>query len=218
MNLSHETVIGTFVGKPESVGASQKLTAMMKKPVAALKIYKDHIEGDEVADKKHHGGLDRVVHHYSIHNFNHLKEKFPEISDTFIPGSYGENFTTNHLSEADLCIGDIFNVGTATLQISEPRFPCGTIDYCYNFRGVLKEILQSGKYGWFYRVLEAGEIKIGDDLVLKDRPCPEIRLDKLIKLARKHTSTEETEFLKMSANCPELSANWRSRLQRSLRG
>lgn len=164
-------------------GRVQKLdkikSGIRNQAVDELQIDLSEIPGDEVHNLKYHGGDHRVVHHYTEEHYQHLIAKFPDIADRFIPGSYGENIYTKGLTETDLCIGDIFSMGTAKVQVTASRQPCATINRSYEDNRVLKEIMKSGRTGWFYRVLKPGIVRPGDYLELLERPFPNLKLDRL---------------------------------------
>lgn len=159
--MSKYKVLGVFTGQIAPL-SNKAESAITKHSTSRLIIRKDAIEHDEVANKKYHGGDMRVVHHYSHQNYNYLKVKFPEIAHRFMPGSFGENIVTEELTETDLNIGDIYSLGSAKVQLTVSRRPCATINYAYEDNRILKEVMQTGRTGWFYRVLEEGEVKTGD--------------------------------------------------------
>jgi len=173
-------VLGLFVGQPKTL-SNQQVSAIQKTSVERLQIKKHELPGDQPADTKHHGGDMRVIHHYSQVNYNHLKATFPDIADRFKPGTFGENLYTEELTEADLCIGDIYTLGTAKVQLTVARRPCATLNQTYDHEGILQEVIDSGHVGWFYRVLEEGEVKIGDSLTFLERPHPELRVSALFQ-------------------------------------
>lgn len=216
-------ILGAFVGTPRKLGDSDQISAMVKDSVDFLEIKKDRLIGhkqeghvtDQVANLKYHGGPDRVIHHYSVEQYEHLKEKFPEHAGQFIIGTYGENITTDRLTEKDLCLGDIFLLGTARVELSEPRKPCSTIDNRYGFKGVLKEIVQSRKYGWFYRVLDEGHLRPGDDLELLERPYESLRIDKIIYEVFQ-AKEKNKDFLQSCLDCPALSERFSIYVKRAL--
>ena len=140
-------------------------SAIRKSSQTRLAINKDGLVGDQVVNLKYHGGPLRVVHHYSQKNYRYLKGVFPEIAHKFKMGSYGENITTEELSEEDLCLGDVFSLGSAIVQITVPRKPCAKINATYEDGRILREIVQSQRWGWVYRFVEKGVCELGDWLV-----------------------------------------------------
>jgi MOSC domain-containing protein YiiM len=220
MNKISEEVIGIYVSKPKPMGPKGVPSSIHKNSIETLVVNQDTLDGDDSYDKRFHGGPYRVIHHYSVKNYNRLKEAFPEIADKFKGGSYGENILTENLDETDLCVGDIFQLGTAKLQLTIPRSPCGTINMGYENNKVLKNIIDSGHFGWFYRILETGEIKKGDTLELIERPYPNINLHKLIKQAYKPTKAQKEKldrnFLEEAKTIEALDAEWIKKIEKAL--
>jgi MOSC domain-containing protein YiiM len=204
-------ILGTFTGKVEKLSNNIE-SAINKRPKEKLIIKKETIEGDEVVNKIYHGGEMRVIHHYSHKNYQSLKEKFPEISERFIPGSFGENIITEELTENDLNIGDIFMLGSAKIQVTVCRRPCATINYAYNDNRILKFVMESGKVGWFYRVLSEGEVKIGDDLILLERPYPNMPLSKLHEQGYGQNRFSDREFLEKCLNTGLMDKAWKTKI------
>ena len=202
-------IVGLFTGRPKEIGPNNLLTSIDKTAVVGPLIIKsDSLVGDKVVNLKYHGGPDRVIHHYSLEQYDYLKTIFPEHEELFKAGSYGENLTTDKLTEADLCIGDIFKLGSAKIQLSEGRKPCGTIDVKYGIKGVLKEIISTGRYGWFYKVLEEGEVNLEDELEFIERPYPNLNLKTLIEqLFGKNE--KNLALITEAYNCPALSQRWK---------
>ena len=215
MSLNSYTVKGVFVGKAKILPNGQE-SGIHKQPIETLHVYPDRIDHDEVVDQKYHGGNMRVIHHYSEKNYAHLKQKFPEIADRFIPGSFGENLYTEELTEADLCIGDIFTLGTAKVQLTVPRRPCATINQGYEDNRVLKEVMNSGHVGWFYCVLEAGEVKVGDKLIHIERPFPELKVTELFAEGYGAPKFKRTEFLQKCWDTGLMDKGWKPKLEKAL--
>ena len=206
---------GLFIGKGTQL-SDGSYSAIRKKPVDRLEIFKDRILGDEVVNKKHHGGDLRVLHHFSKVNYDHLKETFSDISDRFIPGTYGENIYTEELTEKDLYIGDIFQLGSAKIQLTAPRRPCGTINSSYNDNRVLTEVIRSGHCGWFYHILEEGSVSIGDGISLLERPYPDLPISKLFFQGYGQDRFSDTEFLRKCYDTGLLEKGWKPIIERVL--
>ncbi len=152
------------------------------------------IVGDEHGDTRAHGGLEKAIHLYPAEHYRALAETFTALAGRFVPGSLGENLSTRGLTESDVCIGDVFEIGTATLQVSQLRRPCWRIDARFgtdidgapgadeNFRGrgPLVPFINAREIpGWYFRVLEPGTIAPGDEMVLTKRPSPGLTLARL---------------------------------------
>lgn len=110
-----------------------------------------------------------ALHHYPGEHYAWLRDRFGPLPRLTGPGSMGENIAATGLLEDVVFLGDRFRLGTALLEISQPRQPCVTIERHLESSGIVKAIVQSGRCGWFYRVLEPGIAAAGDALVLMDR-------------------------------------------------
>jgi MOSC domain-containing protein YiiM len=214
--LKKYKIVGLFIGTPKEFGPNKFVTSIDKLPVSnSLIIKNESIEGDHAFNLKYHGGPDRVLHHYSLEQYEYLRSVFPENEELFQPGSYGENLCTEMLTEKDLCIGDVFKLGTARIQVTEGRRPCGTIDIKYGIKGVLKEIRESGRYGWFYKVLKEGQVNLEDSLEFEERPYPNLNLEKVIYELFQNKNKDLT-LLKEVFDCEALSARWKERVRKHL--
>ena len=145
-------------------------TGIFKTPVhSRVQIGREGIVGDHQADRRVHGGPEKAVHHYAAINYSKLSARFPETAAAFVPGSIGENLSALGIDESSVAIGDTFALGSAQLQLCQPRSPCWKIDARYGVAGVAKYISDCCYQGWYYRVLEAGEADVGDELILLER-------------------------------------------------
>lgn len=209
-------VKGLFTGKEQTLPNGQK-SAIKKSLVDRLTIKKGNLPEDTVVDQKHHGGDMRVIHHYSKINYDHFKNTFPEIADRFIPGSFGENLYTDELTEKDLFIGDIYSLGSAKIQLTVARRPCATINQSYEDKRVLKEVMTKGHVGWFYRVLEEGEVKLGDYLELIERPFPNLKvLDLYWQGYGAGPKFSDLELLRNCLDTGLMDKGWKPKLEKAL--
>lgn len=214
--MSKYKILGVFTGQVAKLSNNVE-SAIIKKSTEVLLIKKHSIVHDAVANLKYHGGDMRVVHHYSQKNYQHLKKKFPEIANRFVPGSFGENIVTEELTEAELNIGDIYKLGTAKVQLTVCRRPCATLNYAYEDERILSEVILTGKCGWFYRVLEEGEARSGDYLELIEKPFPNLPVLKLHEQGYGNNRFSDIKFL---ANCLDtglMDKGWKGKLEEALR-
>ncbi|MFK5895307.1 MAG: MOSC domain-containing protein [Pseudomonadota bacterium] len=140
------------------------------------------LAGDEQADQQHHGGKDKAIHHYAAENYAYWREYFPEHKDLFSAGRFGENFSTIGMTEQTVCVGDIYQAGSAILQISQARQPCWKLNIVFQQHDMAKRVQNSLRTGWYYRVLETGKIAAGDVFELLERPEPEWTLHRLLHI------------------------------------
>lgn len=188
-------------------------TGIYKTPVRGT-AYLDYegLAGDAQADLKHHGGPERALNHYPADHYSHWRERFPARSAAFVPGVLGENLSTHGVTEAEVRVGDVFQLGTATIQISQPRQPCWKIARRLGLPKLARDVADSGRAGWLYRVLEPGKVAAGDDLRLIEVADHGITLARLWTLqATRRPGPEDREIMVTLARLPTLAQEWRRR-------
>lgn len=161
-------------GDPNTRDVTKKwwASAFEKRPVEGSVIVGPMgIDGDEVADHKHHGGVDKAVLCYAMTHYAAWSELHPELQ--MGPGGFGENLTIQGQDEASVCVGDRYRLGSAEIEISQPREPCWKIARRWGVKSLVKEVAQTGRSGWYARITLAGTIAAGDELILKHRPHPD---------------------------------------------
>jgi MOSC domain-containing protein YiiM len=157
-------ILSVNVGLPAQVilsGKGKTRTAIHKKPIEG-KVYLDSmgLAGDGVADSVRHGGWDQAICAYSSDHFSFWAKEVPK---EFVPGSFGENFTFEGLTEKDISIGDIIQVGEAELQCSQPRQPCYKLVKLMNYPPMTKRIQATGFSGFYLRVIKNGYVESGSE-------------------------------------------------------
>ena len=147
------------------------LTAFAKHPAKGpVRLHRLNLEGDRVADKVGHGGPDMAVLAYSAGHYPAWREELgiPGMG----PGGFAENFTITGQDEWTVAIGDVYRVGSALVQVSQPRGPCYKISYFWKRSDLLARCEASGRHGWYLRVLEEGVVEAGRPVELVERPNP----------------------------------------------
>lgn len=134
------------------------------------------LEGDEQADLRYHGGPEKALHQYPAEHYALLAQEWPQCASLLKPGVLGENISTLGMTEHDVCIGDVFGMGEARIQLSQPRSPCWKIDRRLRVDGASRFVEAAGVTGWYYRVLDEGRLCAGDEIVLLERPNPWLTL------------------------------------------
>ncbi|KAG6335372.1 hypothetical protein ID866_3709 [Astraeus odoratus] len=125
--------------------------------------------GDQQAEKKIHGGPDRALCHYPREHYQHWKTEFPEQADLFVAPAFGENLSTEGLTEKNVFIGDIYRWGDALIQVTQPRSPCFKLNYHFGIQDMSAQLQNAGKTGWLYRVVQAGQVSADAPLELASR-------------------------------------------------
>lgn len=196
------------VGSVGEIGHSGIRSAIGKRPLSApVRIDLTGPHGDQHAER-FHGGPEKAVLQYDSGHYAAWRGEFPAIATGFQPGSFGENFVVAGLSEATVCVGDIVRVGSALLQVSESRQPCFKLNHRFGDLGISRRSQESGRTGWFYRVLEPGEVAAGDTLAVVERPLPEWTVARLQHYL--YHLADDFEMARMLSELPHLSPGFRA--------
>ncbi len=167
-------------------------------------LYTTHLEGNEQADKKHHGTPNQAVLLYAA---SHYPVWQAELGQQEIgPGGFGENFTVTDLSEETVCIGDIYALGEARIQVTGPRYPCTKIEKRWCMAGLTNRVAETGRTGWYCRVLQEGEVKQNMPIVLIERPYPQWTMALVNDFG--HNRNADVELARALAACPLLADFW----------
>lgn len=160
-------VISTNLGEPTKINwnGKQTLTGIYKYPVDQP-IYMDteDVQGDTVVDRKYHGGIYKACYLFSADHYDYWKAKYPQLEWDW--GMFGENLTIQGLDETQLKIGSTYRLGTALVQISQPREPCYKLGIRFGDQEILKQFIDHGRPGTYIRVLEPGTVSKGDSMEL----------------------------------------------------
>ncbi|HTF66083.1 MAG TPA: MOSC domain-containing protein [Edaphobacter sp.] len=122
-----------------------------------------NIDGDAQADLAGHGGEQRAVFVYQMDSY-HYWEHFLGRSD-FTPGQFGENFTVEELADDEVCIGDRYSIGDAVFEVTQPRVTCYRVGIRMNEPRMPALLVAHRRPGFYFRVLQEGEVGAGDDIV-----------------------------------------------------
>jgi MOSC domain-containing protein YiiM len=169
------------------------------------------LTGDEVADRKNHGGPDKAILAYAAAHYPRWRHDLA--NPDWQPGGLGENLTISDLDETNVCVGDTWQVGaTLTVQVSQPRQPCWKQSKRWGIKDLVVQILQTGRTGWYLRVLTEGPVSPGDPLTLLARPHPAWTIAQANHIM--HVDKANVEAARQLAALPELSASWQRDLAR----
>ena len=215
---SKGTVAALCVGTPHSLGVEDAAdpfdrawtSGIFKAPVdGPLRLSSMGFNGDAQADPTVHGGPDKAACVYSADHYPDWRRTLA--TDLFVFGAFGENLTVEGLDERLVCIGDVWSLGDATVQVSQPRQPCWKLARKWRRRTLTDEVVSSGRTGWYFRVLREGSVAAGATLSLLERRHPEWTIAAANRVM--HRREGDTAAL---ARLGELSANWRHKLERRL--
>ncbi|MDQ0139640.1 MOSC domain-containing protein [Cupriavidus necator] len=179
---------------------------------ARIRVTATGLDGDGQGDPRHHGGPEKALHHYAFDHYPVWRLALQEqgasgdgVLDT--PGAFGENLSTTGLTEADVCIGDRFRLGTALVEVSQARQPCWKLNHRFGYAGMSRAVQQSLRTGWYYRVLESGDVAAGDVLALVARPFPRWSLRRLLQVL--YVDRLDYAALEQMAALAPLAESWR---------
>jgi len=158
-------ILSINVSEPQKVifNGKELITSIYKKPVSnKVRVTAQGIEGDRQADLTVHGGYDKAVYAYSYAHYQTWAEKLNKEFNEY--GLVGENLTIDDFNESNVNIGDQFKINECLLQVSQPRIPCYKIGIKLNSRDFPRMFSQSGLLGSYLRVIQEGEIMLGDEI------------------------------------------------------
>lgn len=187
-------------------------SAIAKTPVSErVAIGWTGLMGDEQADLVHHGGREKAIHHYPRDHYPHwlgVVGDHPLLSGD---GAFGENISTVGMTEAQVCLGDRFRLGSALVEVSQGRQPCWKLDHRFARPGVMAEVVRTARSGWYYRVLEEGAVSVGEHIELVERPLPEWSIARCFALLVGGQHKADPAAVRALAGQPLLAQPWRSR-------
>jgi MOSC domain-containing protein YiiM len=190
-------------------------TAYIKEPVWDLIwLSREGLEGNAVADTRYHGGPEMAVCAYPAAHFARWKEDLPHLD--IGPGGFGENFTVEGQDEKSVCVGDVFEIGKALVQVSKPREPCSNIAKRWDQPDFVKRVARTGRMGWYLRVLREGHVEAGMEIRPVERPHPEWTVARVYRV---HSTKDKTpEEMAALAACEALDPAWRGNLRAWVEG
>lgn len=203
--------ISLFIGSIRPLPDSGRPSGIYKQPVTApLELGYEGFAGDQQADRRVHGGPEKAVHLYPAGHYARLAARFPEAAPLLVPGSLGENLSTPDLDEHAVRLGGIWRLGSARLQVCQPRNPCWKIDERFAADGMAAFIAEQRLTGWYWRVLTPGRVAPGDELL------PEAGGEENFTLAEAmavwHSHRPSIADLERLAATPGIAEQWRQKL------
>ena len=194
----------TWKGKTVSTG-------IFKEPVSDRVMLRSlNLDGDGQADLTVHGGADKAVYLYPFEHYDYWRGELPDTELSL--GIFGENFTTTGLREEEVNIGDRFRIGTVTLMVTQPRLPCYKLGIRFGQPNIVKQFLASRRTGFYFRVLQEGEVGAGDTLELISRDSNNITVANITQLYVRDQNNPE--LLRRAAQLEALPQSWRDYFQR----
>jgi MOSC domain-containing protein YiiM len=208
-------LLSVNVSLPKEVPHGRKTvsTGIFKEPVEGrIMLRTTNLDGDGQADLENHGGVDRAAYAYSIENYDHWRHELGR--DGFAFGQFGENFTVEGMVEDEVHIGDVFRVGDALVEVSQPRPPCFKLGIKMGMPGFPKQFLASGRVGFYLRVLEEGEVGAGDVFERVETDPERMAVREMSRLL--FFEAENLEGAKRALRVRALSPGWRDSFEERL--
>jgi ferredoxin-NADP reductase/MOSC domain-containing protein YiiM len=208
-------LLSVNVGLPRDVTWNGKTvrTAVWKSPVTGRRmVRKLDIDGDAQADLTGHGGEHRAVFVYQVDSYHYWERLLGRSDFTF--GQFGENFTVEGLPDSEVCIGDRYRFGSAEFEVTQPRVTCYRVGIRMNEPRMPALLVAHHRPGFYFRVLQEGEVGAGDDIV-KITDGPE-RISVADVDALLYLPGHSSEQLQRALRIPALSKGWQSSFQAML--
>ena len=190
-------------------------TGILKEPVPGrVMVRRLNIDGDDQADRRVHGGLDMAVYAYPVEHYPFWEGELGR--KDFPHGQFGENLTVSGMDEETVRVGDIFRIGGALLQVTQPRIPCYKLairmEQGLDFPGRFQ---QTGRMGFYFRVLEEGEVGAGDPVELLERDESSATIAQFIRVYLH--DAHDPPSLKRVLGSRDLGDAWRVYLEKMLK-
>lgn len=188
-------------------------TGIYKEPIPGpVRVGPMNLSGDGQGDLLAHGGVYKAVHVYDMGSYRYWQEELGR--GEFPYGQFGENFTTSGMPDDGVHIGDIFRIGSATFEVTQPRTPCFKLEMKMGIPAFSHRFLESGRSGFYLRVLEEGEVEAGDPIE-RVKEGPE-RVSVRDVINTRFFDRENREMVRRILNVPALSPEWRRSFEKLL--
>ena len=208
-------IVSVNVSRPKTVshGGRTVITGIFKQPVAGrVQLRQLNLEGDEQADLSVHGGIYQAVYVYPFEHYDSWQHELARNDFTY--GQFGENLTVMGMIENEIHIGDIFRVGGALVQVTQPRVPCYKLAMKMNLPQFPKLFMASGRTGFYLQVLKEGEIGAGDSVEKVASDPEQMSVQAVFRLA--YFNRDDVESLRKAVRISCLSPGWKSMFEERL--
>jgi MOSC domain-containing protein YiiM len=185
-------------------------TGIFKNPVAGrIRLRETNLDGDRQADLTVHGGPNKAVYGYASEHYSYWQAELPKQELPW--GAFGENFTTEGMLETKLSMGDRFRLGSAVIRVTTPRLPCYKLAAKFQSDAMIARFLRSSHSGFYFAVVEEGEVGAGDELQFLESETPSLTIAEFNHL---YVSPKpDLELLKRAVEVKSLPESWRERYQ-----
>jgi ferredoxin-NADP reductase/MOSC domain-containing protein YiiM len=201
-------LLSVNVGLPRDIAWQGKTihTGIWKTPVNGPRLVRRlNIDGDGQGDLAGHGGERRAVFVYQIDSYHYWQKQLRR--DDFVYGQFGENFTVDGLSDADVCIGDRYRIGGALFEVTQPRVTCYRVGIRMNEPEMAALLVKHGRPGFYFRVLDEGQVEAGDEITRVADGPERMSVSEINSLL--YMPGHPREKLERALRIPALSVGWR---------
>jgi len=208
-------IISTNIGSPTTIiwNDREEQTGIFKYPVdEPLILEMESVAKDTISNRKVHGGVHKACYLFSLEQYPFWKDLYPHLDWDW--GMFGENLTIEGMDENQLRIGDVFRVGTALVQISQPREPCYKLGIRFGDQNILRQFIAHGYPGAYVRILEKGTVRAGDELQLEKRSGNSLTVKQFFNFL--YERKKNPEILKLAISNNSLPEYKRERLKKYL--
>lgn len=185
-------IISTNIGEPVTVEwrGEKVQTGIFKFGVeTSICLGHEDVLNDHVLNRKYHGGVDKACYLYSADHYPFWEKKYSE--NDWQWGMFGENLTVRGLNESEIRIGDIYRVGGAVIQVSQPRQPCYKLGIRFENQSIVQDFWESSYPGVYVRVIESGNITTGDVMVLIRRNEESLTVGQVFSIFTRNRNDQE---------------------------
>ncbi|MGI9457149.1 MAG: MOSC domain-containing protein [Aeoliella sp.] len=201
-------LLSVNVGRPRlaQYNGQTLSTAIFKQPAAgAVQVTTLGLAGDDQADKSVHGGIDKAVYVYTEENYQWWREQLD--GRELPPGEFGENFLVSGMTDDLVGVGDVYRIGTALVQVTQPRTPCLKLGLKMKQPTFVKQFHLAARTGFYLRVLEEGTVEVGDTIALEQTTDDRMTIAELYQ--QMFFEKADTASYKHASELAGLSDAWR---------
>jgi MOSC domain-containing protein YiiM len=208
-------LVSVNVGLPREVTYRTRTypTSIFKDPVAGrVAVGRLNLEGDRQGNPQTHGGPDMAVYVYSRDCYAFWEKDLG--IDPLACGAFGENLTVTGMADHEVSIGDVFRIGSARFQVTEPRRPCHKLAMKFDDPNLPRRFFESGRLGFYFRVLDEGDVGAGDEITCEARDPASLTIAEVAALWADRGAGADA--LERALDVGALSANWREAFETRL--
>ena len=208
-------VLSTNIGNLTKINWNGKelSTGIFKHPTSSpLVLEIEKVAKDSIADRKVHGGIYKACYLFSAEHYPYWKNRYPDLDWNW--GMFGENLSVSGMDESEIRIGDTYKIGSALVQISQPREPCFKLGIRFGTQQILKEFIDYGFPGTYVKILEEGQVSSRDRLTLIQPSVNLLTVQQFFKLL--YTKEKDEKIIRLAIENLALPEYKRERLKKYL--